>query len=314
MRSAPLVGMLAAVIAASTVPLQSQKAETCGDALATQVLLDRRGFSPGEIDGRWGPNAGRAMAAFERSANLPPTGQPNCEAWSALGGSNTEVTVVHTIEASDIQGPFAERIPPALPDQAKLPALAYRTPLERLAERFHAAPALLTRLNPGLALKEGQAIKVPSVTPFDVTVKPAAEPAAADFRIEVNRDDSALRVLKADGSLVFFAPVTMGSEHDPLPIGDWKVTAVSWMPAFHYNPELFWDANPQHSKATIKAGPNNPVGVVWIDINVEHYGIHGTPEPSKVGHTASHGCVRLTNWDAARVAGMVRAGTPVIFR
>lgn len=313
MRSAIIIATIAASMSARPAPVSAQKA-ACGDPLTAQVLLDKRGFSPGEIDGRWGPNASRAMAAFQQSANLPSTGQPDCETLSALGGDAAEITTEHTIEPVDIKGPFEPHIPPQLPDQAKLTALAYRTPLERLAERFHASPALLTRLNPGITIKEGQAIKVPAVTPFDVGVKPAADASAADVRIEVSREDSALRVMKADGTLMFFAPVTIGSEHDPLPLGDWKVNAVSWLPTFHYNPDLFWDANPQHSKATIKPGPNNPVGVVWIDINVEHYGIHGTPEPSKVGHTASHGCVRLTNWDAARVAGLVRAGTPVIFK
>jgi lipoprotein-anchoring transpeptidase ErfK/SrfK len=134
------------------------------------------------------------------------------------------------------------------------------------------------------------------------------------MRIEVSQSDSALRVFNADNSLAWFAPVTMGSEHDPLPIGEWKVTGVGWMPEFRYNPDLFWDANPNHKGAIIKAGPNSPVGVVWIDINVEHYGLHGTPEPGRVGHTASHGCVRLTNWDAARLTAIARAGMAVTFR
>ena len=121
-------------------------------------------------------------------------------------------------------------------------------------------------------------------------------------------EESALRVTRADGTLVFFAPVTSGSEHDPLPPGDWKVTSVGWHPVFHYNPDLFWDAKPRETKATIKPGPNNPVGVVWIESSLEHYGLHGTPEPSNIGHTESHGCVRLTNWDAARLAALVQAG------
>jgi lipoprotein-anchoring transpeptidase ErfK/SrfK len=108
--------------------------------------------------------------------------------------------------------------------------------------------------------------------------------------------------------------VTTGSEHDPLPIGSWKVTSVEQMPTFNYNPDLFWDADPKHAKTRIPPGPNNPVGVVWIDLSKEHYGIHGTPEPSKVGHTQSHGCVRLTNWDAQRLARWARPGTAVIFR
>ena len=116
-----------------------------------------------------------------------------------------------------------------------------------------------------------------------------------------------------DGKILLFAPVTMGSEHDPLPIGEWKVNGVQYNPTFRYNPELFWDANPAHTKAKIPPGPNGPVGVVWIDISKEHYGLHGSPEPSQIGRSESHGCVRLTNWDAMRLAALVRPGTQVVF-
>ena len=112
---------------------------------------------------------------------------------------------------------------------------------------------------------------------------------------------------------MMYAPVTSGSSHDPLPIGEWKVNVVSLNPPFNYNPDLFWDADPSHGKATLKPGPNNPVGLVWIDLSKEHYGIHGTPEPSTVGKTQSHGCVRLTNWDALKLAGLVKVGTKVVF-
>jgi lipoprotein-anchoring transpeptidase ErfK/SrfK len=107
-------------------------------------------------------------------------------------------------------------------------------------------------------------------------------------------------------------PATMGSERDPLPIGNWKITGVQQNPVFHYNPAFFWDAKPKDEKAEIAAGPNNPVGAVWIALSKEHYGIHGTPEPSKIGHTESHGCIRLTNWDAEELSHMVKPGTPAI--
>ena len=134
------------------------------------------------------------------------------------------------------------------------------------------------------------------------------------LRVLVSKATRSLEVVDADDNILFHAPVTIGSEHDPLPIGTWKVTGVSLNPAFHYNPALFWDAEPSHAKATIAPGPNNPVGSVWIDLTKTHYGLHGTPEPSAVGHTQSHGCVRLTNWDAVRVADLVAAGTEVIFQ
>jgi len=287
----------------------------CGDPFGFEVLLDQQGFSPGEIDEKIGTNAARALAALQAARGLPPTGQADCDTWHALGGDTPGgTTVPHKIDEVDVKGPFTKVIPRDLEKQASLPALAYRSPLERLGERFHISPALLQRMNPHVNFTKGAEIQVPAVTPFDVDAKPPPEPLEPDVTIQVTREDSAIRVSRPDGTVIFFAPVTTGSEHDPLPIGDWKVTSVNWHPVFHYNPKLFWDANPKHPKAEIKRGPNNPVGVVWIDIDREHYGLHGSPEPSRIGHTESHGCVRMTNWDAARVASFVKPGTPVLFR
>lgn len=287
----------------------------CGDYVAFQVLLDRQGFSPGEIDGRPGDNFARAIVAFQQSKQLPVTMKPDCDTWNALGGDHAEpVLTTYTIAAADLKGPFEKRIPSDLLQQAKLPALGYRSPVEQLAERFHVSPALLEQLNHNAPLTEGREIQVPAVQPFDPDAKPAANGDAGDITIQVSREESALRATRADGSLAFFAPVTTGSEHDPLPIGHWTVADVQWHPPFHYNPNLFWDAKPQDTRATIKPGPNNPVGVVWIGLNLEHYGLHGTPEPGRIGHTESHGCVRLTNWDAVRVASLVAKGTPVVFK
>ena len=148
------------------------------------------------------------------------------------------------------------------------------------------------------------------------TAPSPAQPAphASDITVVVTKSTSALTIEDSKGQILFHAPVTSGSTHDPLPIGTWKVTGVQRNPKFHYNPELFWDATPGDRKATLQPGPNNPVGIVWIDLSKPHYGIHGTPEPSKIGHVESHGCVRLTNWDADRVAQWVKPGIKVVFR
>jgi lipoprotein-anchoring transpeptidase ErfK/SrfK len=283
--------------------------------LGFQVLLDRQGFSPGVIDGRAGSNLNRAIEAWQRGRQMSATGKPDCETWYALGGDAAiSTTTEYTMTDADANGPFAPQIPADLVAQAKLPALEYQTALEALAERFHASPALLQTLNPTARFAAGETLRVPGVSPFDSRVEPMPDPRAGDVTVEVSRDGSSLIATHQDGTVALFAPVTTGSEHDPLPIGDWRVTSVHWRPAFHYNPDLFWDAKPGDDKATLKPGPNNPVGVIWIDINKEHYGLHGTPEPSRVGKTSSHGCVRLTNWDAARLAALVKAGTPVLFR
>jgi lipoprotein-anchoring transpeptidase ErfK/SrfK len=286
----------------------------CGDLVGFQVLLDRQGFSSGEIDGKHGPNFSHALAAFQAARKLA-AGQPDCATWEALGGTTGDAALTsYTITDADVTGPFEKTIPPQLARQAKLATLNYRSPIELLAERFHLSPALLSRLNPGVEMSAGRDIKVPAVQPFDPDTKPQPDANAGDLKISVAKQESALRATRADGTLVFYAPVSSGSVHDPLPPGDFKVRGVSWHPPFHYNPDLFWDAKPTDGKSKIPAGPNNPVGVVWIDLDLEHYGIHGTPEPGRVGHTESHGCVRLTNWDAARLASLVKPGTRVHFQ
>jgi lipoprotein-anchoring transpeptidase ErfK/SrfK len=215
---------------------------------------------------------------------------------------------------ADVAGPFQPEIPSDLVAQSKLPSLDYRNPLEALAEKFHASPGLLQVLNPGQSFTNaGEQIMVPNVMMMDANVAPAAG-RPDGTRIVVTKKTSALTVEDASRRVLFFAPVTTGSQHDPLPIGRWKVNGVEQMPAFHYNPDLFWDADPSHSKAKIPSGPNNPVGVAWIDLSKPHYGIHGTPEPSKIGHVQSHGCVRMTNWDVRRVLEWAKPGTLVVFQ
>jgi lipoprotein-anchoring transpeptidase ErfK/SrfK len=337
--------------------------------LATQVALDRAGFSPGELDAAPGGNTTRALRAFQQSAGLPATGELDAKTVAQLGDPFANPVAGYAISAEDAAGPFVPKIPTDMMEKSKLPALGYASVLELLAERFHSSPKLLQRLNPQAKFASGEMIIVPNVEPFlgaasktaraataaksdpapasgsaaaakpdaaaaGSTAKPAtpantkpattsnakpattgnAKPATTGNVVTVTERNKSLVVQNAAGETVFHAPVTVGSENDPLPVGEWKVNGVSHNPTFNYNPDLFWDANPTHAKAKIPAGPNNPVGVVWIDLSKEHYGIHGTPEPSRVGYTESHGCIRLTNWDAARLAALVGPGTKVILR
>jgi lipoprotein-anchoring transpeptidase ErfK/SrfK len=281
------------------------------DALDLQVALDRAGFSPGEIDGRAGTLTGRAIAAFQAAQSLPVTGRADCTTWQRVTTGDT--LSMYTITARDVAGPFIERLPPELPEQAKLTALGYTSPLEALAEKFHASPALLRKLNASSRFVAGETILVPNVAIPSDPDKPAKPTERPDVTVTVSKEKGSLTVAAADGGVLMFAPVTVGSERDPLPLGTWEVKGIQRDPTFFYNPDLFWDADPSHAKAKIPPGPNNPVGLVWIEINREHYGLHGTPEPARVGYTESHGCIRLTNWDVLKLAGLVKPGTRVVF-
>ena len=273
--------------------------------LRAQILLDRAGFSPGEIDAAYGPNFRAAFQGFQKAHQLATTDELRTETWTVLNMDSAAVLVEYEISAEDVAGPF-QRIPRDLLKQSELDALSYESPIELLGEKFHVSPKVLTVLNPGKTFdRTGERIMVPSVRTNTESTSKAAS-------VVVRKSDRTVSALDANGQVIAQFPASMGSEHDPLPIGKWKINGVGRNPVFHYNPELFWDADPKHSKAKIAPGPNNPVGVVWIDLSKPHYGIHGTPDPSLVGHTQSHGCIRLTNWDALRLAGLVSPGMPAI--
>lgn len=288
-------------------PAQSEAVpgDRSSSVLRAQILLDRAHFSCGEIDGDFGTNLQKVLAAFQADRRLPTSGKIDAATWAALNADAAPALIAYQVGADDVKGPFAP-VPKDMLEQAKLPVLGYTSPLEGLAERFHSSPKVLQGLNPGGGFeKVGQPMLVPNVI-----VMPPGEAA----QVVVSKSQSAVMAYDGSGKLLSFYAATIGSEHDPLPIGDWKIEGVGRNPDFHYNPALFWDAKPGDTKATIKPGPNNPVGVVWIDLSKSHYGIHGTPEPSRVGHTTSHGCIRLTNWDAMELASMVKAGVPAFLK
>jgi lipoprotein-anchoring transpeptidase ErfK/SrfK len=285
--------------------------------VAAQVALDRAGFSAGEIDGRHGSNTVRALEGFQRARGLEASGMIDEATAAALGEWFHTPTTVYTITAEDAAGPFVPSLPDDMMQLAALAALGYTSTLELLAERFHAAPSLVQRMNPGSGFEAGQSIIVPNVEPFHPPAdRQAPKPriAGAAAVITVSEATRTLRVQSGDGRVLFQAPVSIGSAQDPLPKGEWTINGTAVLPPFHYNPELFWDADPAHAKAIIAPGPNNPVGVVWIDLNKDHLGLHGTPEPSRIGKTQSHGCLRLTNWDAMRLAALVGRGARVVLQ
>jgi lipoprotein-anchoring transpeptidase ErfK/SrfK len=292
-------------------------------ALHLQVLLDRAGFSPGIIDGAWGLNAAKAITFFSNpsskeqlNGDSPPKvtsiDQPTYERLRREARSKP-ILKRYAVTTKDLAGPFTE-IPGNVYKQEKLKCLCYASPLEQFAERFHASQNLLRALNSSVRfdrLAQGTVITVPNVE-ADGSATPQDTMIVA--RLVISKKGYWTHALDENGRIIFHFPSTLGAGYDPSPTGDFKVTWVSRDPAFHYQPKLFHEVPDSDPDAHLPVGPNSPVGVVWMSLSKPHYGIHGTSSPETIGYANSHGCVRLTNWDALRLSDLVESGTPVQFR
>lgn len=288
-----------------SVPLetpQQKPPEPDAAIVKLQVLLDRAGVSPGVIDGFFGDNLTKAVAGFEAQQKLPIDGKLDPEVLARLTDAVPAIQA-YAITVDDGQD-LVTSIPEDYAKQAKLPQLGYTSIAEKLAERFHMDINLLKSLNPKAALTPGETIAV-SI--------PGSPRAGIVKRIEVNRKSKQVFALAENGALLSVYPATIGSEDTPSPTGMHKVKGVSRMPVYTYNPKVNFQQGDNKEKLELPGGPNGPVGSVWIDLTEPTYGIHGTPEPELIGKAGSHGCVRLTNWDAEELAGMVKPGVVVEF-
>jgi lipoprotein-anchoring transpeptidase ErfK/SrfK len=272
-----------------------------------EVLLDRLDISPGIIDGKTGENVGKAIAAFQRSRGLAVSGKLDRATWDKLCEStNAPALIAYAITDDDVRGPFVSEIPRDLEGMARLTTLGYRSAVELLAEKFHTTEEMIRVLNPGKTIDHaGTVITVPNVAD--------GRPAGQVVRIEVDKPAGAVRAFGRNGEVIAFYPASVGSREKPAPSGTYHVGRVVKEPTYHYDPKFQFKGVRTDRELTIAPGPNNPVGLVWIDLNKPTYGIHGTSRPEEIGKTGSHGCVRLTNWDALDLAKRVRKGTPVAF-
>jgi lipoprotein-anchoring transpeptidase ErfK/SrfK len=321
-----------------------------GELFHAQVLLDTVGFSPGVIDGKKGTSLTQAIKGFQEANGLEVTGNLDGPTRQKLLAQNRQSTVYVKLTADEVAGPFVYPFPKKPEDQAKLKFMGYRNMLEKVAERYHTTPQAIVALNsPERLIGPGQTLRLPNVVPgsrdysaatndkqkqlADMLNVNGQEP-KADF-IVVDKSDGTLKVYRKGGSpgasaaskgksagkapsvpsgtLVAQFPVTTGSSHDPLPLGRWKTTTYSFLPPFNYQPDLFWDVADDKAEHRLPPGPNGPVGVAWLDLTKEHYGIHGTNEPQTIQHTESHGCLRLTNWDVIRLSLMLKPGFTAYF-
>ena len=319
-----------------------------GQFFHAQVLMSVHGFSPGVIDGKEGQSFKLALSSFQESRGLQRTGKLDGDTRRALLQANRPSTVMVRLGPDDVRGPFVHPFPENPEVQAELPALAYRNMLERVAERYHTTPDTIVALNgPDKPIGPGRVLRLPNVVPtsrdyagidgqganvMNALNVDARQP-QGDY-VVVDKSEGVLKVYRgpvpggseggksaagagagqgAQRQLIAAFPVTMGSKQYPLPIGRWKVTTYAYLPPFKYQPAIL--NNPKTDKELmLPPGPNGPVGVAWLDLTKEHYGIHGTDEPQTIGRAESSGCIRMTNWDVMRLSRIMKPGFTAIFQ
>ena len=306
------VPALAAGLDASAINNAEFRAKPAEDKIdatvvKAQIWLDRALFSPGEIDGKLAENTRKALRAFAEARGLTFQNALTRELWDKLAETGQGPLIVqYTISENDVKGPFLAKLPAKMEDMKSLKRLAYTSAREALAEKFHMSEALLSALNPGKKFdRAGDMIFVAGVSnrPTKLTIG----------RIEVDKPRQTVKAFDQQGALVAFFPATVGSEEKPTPSGTLKVVSSDANPTYRYNPDYKFKGVRTNRPFTIEPGPNNPVGSHWIGLSSEGFGIHGTPNPSKVSKAESHGCVRLTNWDASLLGSNVKKGIPVDF-
>jgi lipoprotein-anchoring transpeptidase ErfK/SrfK len=299
------------------------------DVLHAQVILDKLGFGPGVLNGEVNAATRAALRGFQARQGIAVTGQldqPTLRAMHSYRAWRPTKTIALT--PGMLAGPYRHPLPEDYGDMAEMDRVPYRSPMEKLAEMFHTTPEVLMALNSrDTPLAVGQNVVFPNALPtsreYDIDDAAARRTLAylnvgarqpqAD-RVVVDESEGVLKVMDAQDRVVAQFSATLGSAQFPLPIGEWTINSVSFNPDWRFDPDLIAGTRPDAEVAIVPPGPNNPVGLIWIGLSKEHYGIHGTPEPAKIGQTESNGCIRLTNWDAARLALMVKPGTRAVFQ